>query len=146
MKFWFSGELDHRIVEAYRPVRTHVEARLNTRCGNRHYGDAVKEIAIIPIILGPEFLKGRRERRLWQRKQRTADYRMIIDFEKFKLGDEVEREHLLVANTLDAVHDLQRKIRDGFDGASLATDIMAEFPRLRRDQAHQATGADLAPR
>ena len=64
MNFWFGGELDHRIDEAYRPVRKRVEARLNSRCGHREYGDAVTKIAIIPMILGPELLAGREERRL----------------------------------------------------------------------------------
>lgn len=127
MKFWFSGELDHRISDAYRPVQARVEARLNARCGDRQYGDAITEIAIVPMILGPQFLRGRPERRLWQRKQRAADYRTIIDFEKFRLGDERARERLLVDNTLDAVRDLQRKAGRHFDGDALVSDIMTEF-------------------
>src|SRR5688572_20654783 len=83
MKFWFSGELDHRIGDPYRPVRARVEAKLNRMCEGRDYGDAVTRFAIIPVILAPEFLSGRPERRLWKRKERVADYRIIIDFESF---------------------------------------------------------------
>ena len=127
MKFWFSGELDHRIADAYRPVRAHVEARLNARCGDRRYGSAITKISIIPIIMAPEFLQGRSERRLWQRKKRAADYRTIIDFERFRIGDETERQRLLIENTLDAVRDLQRKAGDDFHGEALVLDILAEF-------------------
>jgi hypothetical protein len=130
MKFWFSGEIDQRVGEEYRQTRLRVEARLNSRCGDRDYGDVLTEIAIIPMVLGPQFLRGRRERRLWQRKKHGADYRTIIDFEAFRRGGSSDRERLLVENTLDAVRDLQRKIGKGFDGEALASDILAEFGEL----------------
>lgn len=141
MEFWFSGELDHRVGEPYRRVSLRVEARLNARCGHRHYGDAITKIAIIPMILGRQFLRGRPERRLWQRKQRTADYRTTIDFDRFRFGDDRERERLLVQNTLDAVRDLQRKAGRDFNGDALVSDILAEFPDLRGADP-QSTGTD----
>lgn len=127
MKFWFSAELDHRVADSYRPVRVRVETRLNALCGDRQYGDAIIKIAIIPMILGPEFLEGRPERRLWQRKQRAADYRTIIDFDAFLNGGEAERERLLIENILDAIRDLQRKAGASFLGEALISDILAEF-------------------
>lgn len=127
MKFWFSGELDHRISDAYRPVRKRIEARLNALCQNRNYGDLITEIAIIPMILGPEFRSGRKERRLWQRQQKSADYRTIIDFAAFQNGDEAERERLLVENTVDAIRDLQRKAGASFLGELLISEILTEF-------------------
>lgn len=131
MKFWFSGEIDHRVGEEYRQTMLRVEARLNSCCGDRDYGDAITEIAIIPMILSPQFLRGRPERRLWQRKKHGADYRTIIDFEAFRRGGNSDRERLLVENTLDAIRDLQRKIGKCFDGEALASDILAEFAELR---------------
>jgi len=50
MKFWFSGELDHRIGDAYRPIRARVEVKLNRMCEGPDYGDAVTKIAITPMI------------------------------------------------------------------------------------------------
>jgi hypothetical protein len=127
MTFFFSGELDHRIYEAYRPARTCVEGRLNALCQGRDYGEAVTKIAIVPMILGSEFLEGKSERRLWQRKQRTADYRTIIDFEKFKTANEAERERLLLMNTVAAIQDLQKKVGKHFRGDDLLADISTEF-------------------
>ncbi len=127
MKFWFSGELDHRIDNVWRRARARVEAKLNRMCGRRDYGDAVIEIAMIPMILGPEFLRGRRERRLWKRKDRVADYRTIIDFESFRLGSDAQREGLLLMNTLEAIRDLHRKAGERFHGDKLISDIVAEF-------------------
>jgi hypothetical protein len=130
MKFWLSGELDHRIYNAYRPIRARVEEKLNRMCEGRDYGDAVTEIAIIPMILSPEFLSGRSERRLWKRKEGVADYRTIIDFEAFRLADDAQREHLLIMNTLEAVRDLHRKAGDRLRREALVADIKAEFPEV----------------
>lgn len=127
MTFWFGGELDHRIAEAFRPVRTRVERRLNARCQDRDYGDAVTKIAIIPMILGPEFLEGRTERRLWQRKERAADYRTIIDFQKFSVADDAQRERLLLMNVVGAIRHLQTKTGERLRGDNLLADISAEF-------------------
>lgn len=127
MEFWFSGEIDHRVNDLFSPVQNRVEARLNAICRDRQYGDAIIKIAIIPMVLGPEFLVGRPERRLFQRKQRSADYRTIIDFEAFRNGDEELRKRLLIENTLDAIRDLQRKAGASFLGNELISDIVTEF-------------------
>ncbi|HEV2692634.1 MAG TPA: Imm44 family immunity protein [Verrucomicrobiae bacterium] len=137
MTFFFSGELDHRISEAFRPVRSRVESRLNARCQHRDYGDAVTEIAIVPMILGPEFLAGRPERRMWQRKKRAADYRTIIDFEKFSVADDAQRERLLLMNVADAIRHLQTKTGSGFRADDLLADITAEFG-LALTEVHDA--------
>jgi hypothetical protein len=134
MKFWFSGEVDQRISEAFAPIMARVETKLNRMCEGRDYGDAVIELAIIPMILGPEHLSGRPERRLWQRKEQSADYRTIIDFESFRLGDDEQRERLLVANTVEAVRDLHRKAGKRLRGNELASDILKEFGLSHADE------------
>ena len=61
----------------------------------------------------------------------TTQKSITRHFENFKLGGDVERERLLVENTLDAVRDLQQKAGDGFDGEALASDILAEFAEVQ---------------
>jgi hypothetical protein len=106
MRFFFSGELDTLVGDVYRPIRQRVEERLNSFCDGRNYGDAVQEIGIIPIIVRPEWLGDRKERRLFQRRKASADYRTQIDFEKFKSGDDNVRTKLLVKNVVQAILDL----------------------------------------
>jgi len=134
LKFWFSGEVDQRISDAFRRILARVEAKLNHICDGRDYGDGVVKFAIIPMILGPEHLSGRPERRLWKRKERIADYRTIIDFKSFQLADDIERERLLVMNTVDAVRDLHRKAGEQFRGNELASDILREFGPMPADE------------
>jgi hypothetical protein len=127
MKFWFSGEIDVDIANSYRRVSNALEVRLNTLCAGRDYGDVIQKIAIIPMILSPKFQIGRKERRLWQHKTGSADYRLIIDFEQFKSGNDAVRQRLLLENTVHTIRDLERKVGKGFAGEALIKDIKAEF-------------------
>jgi hypothetical protein len=107
---------------------------LNAALGQRDYGPAVREFALIPMVLRPERRAGHKERRLWQRREAAADYRTWIDFDRFLAGDAHERERLLVANLLAAVRDVQRKAGPGLDGDALVADILAAL-----DGAHTET-------
>jgi hypothetical protein len=127
MRFFFSGEVDVAIAETFRAVRVSVERTLNAFCDGRDYGPAVSEIGIIPIVLRPEFMLDRKERRLFQRNQHSADYRLIIDFARFLHGTTREQELLLVRNVIDSVLDLGRKTGEQFRSAELARDIANLF-------------------
>jgi hypothetical protein len=127
MEFWFSGELDHQVSDAYREIRKEVEATLNRELGSKDYGPALQKLAIIPIIISKTFGL-RKERRLVRREQKSADYRLFIDFEAFVAGDHHKRVQLLVTNVLLAVQDIDRKLKSQFAGAQLRNDIKALFP------------------
>ena len=74
-----------------------------------------------------------KERKLFQRKSKEADYRLIIDFEKFKNGDDRTRELLLLKNILAAVEDLDKKAKKSFDGEALKSDILNLFSYTAED-------------
>jgi hypothetical protein len=133
MRFFFSGELDSEIAEQYRSIRKSIEARLNQSLEGESYGEALEEIAIIPIILGPRFATGHKERRLVKLKEKSADYRLFIDFNNFSQGSTKERERLLLENVLNCIEDIDRKIKAGFDGKRLQNDIKEIFPGLEID-------------
>jgi immunity protein 44 of polymorphic toxin system len=129
MRFWFSGEVDAEIAEAFRVTRTSVERRLNDALADRAYGTGVTEIALIPIVLGQQFAD-RPERRLLQRAQGTADYRLHISFEAFRSGDERCREQFLVRNTIQVIDDISRKANRAkidFAGDLLKRDVLSVF-------------------
>ena len=129
MRFFFSGEVDAKVADTYREVRKEVEGKLNTTLGNVEYGNSLLKISIIPIILGPAFSEGRKERRLIDYAERVADYRMFIDFDDFLVGSRETQTGLLVDNVLAAVDDIDRKLKGGFDGQRLRQDILRIFPR-----------------
>jgi hypothetical protein len=130
MHFFLSGEIDAEIADQYRVVRKVVETRLNEALTNESYGDAIQEIAVIPIILGPRFLSGREERRLIKHRERVADYRLFIDLARFKDGSPQDQTNLLVQNVLACVEDIARKLKGKLDGERLRNDIQSLFPEL----------------
>ena len=83
MRFFFSGEIDAEVADQYRVIRKEVEVALNDGLGDQDYGGVLNEIGIIPMILGPRFTEGRKERRLVKRAEKTADYRLFIDYEEW---------------------------------------------------------------
>lgn len=133
MQFFISGELDTMVADAWSEVRGPLEASLNEALRDREYGPALDHIGIIPMCLRPEWQRNRPERRLFQRKQRNADYRTTVDFEKILNGSHDIRRKLLVKNIILAVEDLQRKARGKFAGDRLVADILAICELSRAD-------------
>jgi hypothetical protein len=127
MRFFLSGEVDVLVSEDFRRISNAVEAKLNAFAADRNYGPALKEIGVIPIVLRPTWQAVQRERRLFQRKQSSADYRTWIDFKKMRDGPDSVRERLLLKNIVEAVMDLTRKAGKNFDGERLVNDILQIF-------------------
>ncbi|MDB4912060.1 MAG: hypothetical protein JWO39_2883 [Gemmatimonadetes bacterium] len=127
MKFFISGEIDALVYDLYTPVRQLVEKRLNDALADKDYGPALSSIGIIPIIMRPEWEADRNERKLFQRKQHGADYRMYIAFEEFRSGNLEDRVRLLIGNIVVAIEDLQRKAGRGFKGGALVDDVLTLF-------------------
>ncbi len=130
MRFFFSGELDVGIANEYRSISQDLETILNNELSHKSYGVLVETIAVIPMILGPQFIEGRKERRLIKRGEKTADYRLFIDHKAFVSGSLAERRKLLLNNILACVSDIARKCKGGFDGERLTNDIRNLFPEL----------------
>jgi len=127
MKFFFSGELDVDIADSYREIRKLVESTLNEQLGENNYGEEIQKISIIPIILGPRFIEGKKERRLIKKKEKVADYRLFVDFNTWLNGTNEIRTNLIIDNILEAVDDINRKLKDSFNGDSLRNDILRSF-------------------
>lgn len=134
MRFFFSGELDSSVGDEYRPIRQIVETTLNNALSEESYGESLEEIAVIPIILGPRFIEGRKERRLIKHQEKAADYRLFIDHSAFLNGSKNDRTRLLIENLLTCIEDMARKCKGRFDGQRLTNDIQKLFPELFADR------------
>lgn len=124
MKFFISAELYKDVGDLYSTTRKKINSLLNEELKNKNYGEALNEIGIIPIIMPKEHLLDRKERKLFQRKIKDADYRLYIDYDKFLNGSDKDRELLLIDNIFKAIKDLERKAKGDFDGKSLIKDIL----------------------
>jgi Immunity protein 44 len=87
------------------------------------------------MILRPEWQEGHRERRLFKRSEAWADYRTWIDFQRFKEGDEKERERLLAKNLIEAIEDVTRKAGKAFAGDALVADVLQTLSISQDDVA-----------
>jgi hypothetical protein len=130
VRFFFSGEIDADVAVEYREVRKAIEKNLNNALGNQSYGSVLDSIGIIPILLGPRFSGSQKERRLLQRSKRSADYRLIIDYDAWCAGSRGERDRLLIGNLLEVVDDIDRKLKGAFDGTRLRLDILKALGQL----------------
>ncbi|MFE1940898.1 Imm44 family immunity protein [Leptospira kirschneri] len=131
MKFFISSEIDGRfsqnVPDKFRRVRKSVESILNKHFLDKDYGANIKSIGVIPILIRTDLKEFYKERRLYQKKQNPADYRLYIDFEHFEKANDDIATNLLIQNILAVVQDLGRKV-SSFDATSLKNQIKNLFP------------------
>jgi hypothetical protein len=93
------------------------------------YGDAVKEVAIIPTIFSEGTYKvlAYKERKIYSPKKKEAEFRLKIDFEKFVRGNDAEKKKMILDNFIESITILSEKVRKDFDGKRLIRDIKKLF-------------------
>jgi hypothetical protein len=127
MNLFLSGEIDIEVDRAFSEVRKEIDSKLIS-LKDKDYGNELQSIGIIPIIvnLSPEYEEAGffKERMLFKRKQKSADYRLRIDFGKFINGDYNTRRLLLAKNIIDSIRSLGTKAKKDFDAISLEKDIL----------------------
>ena len=99
----------------------------------KNYGDELTEIGIISIVLTEELLPNHPERRLFQRKSRSADLRLQIDFAAFVHAKPETQYELYAAHILASLSTLEHKVSRQFRYAELYRDAEAllSAPDLR---------------
>ncbi len=125
-----SGEIETTVSEPFREILSEIEKRLKVLEVN-DYGNAVQNLAIIPIIIKvvPEFESAgfHKERKLYKKKTKEADYRLRIDYQSFLNADHEIKKLLVIKNVVDCVRLLGEKIKQGFDAERLESDVLCLF-------------------
>ncbi|WP_061233829.1 Imm44 family immunity protein [Leptospira interrogans] len=139
MEFFISSEIDGRfsqnVPDKFRRVRKSVGSILNKHFLDKDYGANIKSIGVIPILIRTDLKEFYKERKLYQKKQNSADYRLYIDFESFEKANDDIATNLLVQNILAVVQDLGRKV-SSFDATSLENEIKNLFPLYISHNVH----------
>ena len=91
----------------------------------KNYGDDLTDIGIISIVLPEELLPNHPERQLFQRKSRSADIRLQMDFAAFVHTKPETRYELYAAHILASLSTLERKVARQFQYAELYRDVEA---------------------
>jgi hypothetical protein len=98
------------------------------------YGEELSSIAIVTILLrADKYEDGFAERMLFQRKQKSADIRLRIDFELFMRSTPVERYDIYREHILSSIETLRRKVSGQFDFDALVEDVTSilSSPEIR---------------
>lgn len=147
MKIFISGEIDDTVGYSFSKIAfKDIGAKLKVLI-DRSYGSEVTNIGIIPVIVRPSAIAAGfwKERRLFQRKQNSADYRLRIDFIKFLNSDNKTRRLLIIKNIIDSIRDLGRKAKKDFDAKSLEKDILDILGVSYSDLDNMGRTGDLSP-
>ncbi|MED4229380.1 Imm44 family immunity protein [Neobacillus cucumis] len=130
MDIFLSGEIDKDVDEAFVEIRKDIGEKIKVLRTNE-YGSELTSISIIPIIINitPEleaagFFK---ERKLFKRKEKDADYRLRVNFENFFKSDRYTQKLMIVKNIIECIRSLSTKAKNDFDASSLERDILQLF-------------------
>ncbi|WP_271271016.1 Imm44 family immunity protein [Aliamphritea hakodatensis] len=136
MKFFLSGEIDashpHDLIDKkFQTASAFVTEKLTPVLEATDYGSEVLELNIIPIIMKlPPSMENAgwfKERKLFQRKQKSTDFRLRIDYDAFCNGDDKLRVRLIFDNIIQSVRILKSRTSKHFQGAQLEKDITECF-------------------
>ena len=142
MKFSISGEIDgsiprDKIDEKFLEVLSLVKPKLKSYLETQNYGEEVELLFICPIImkLSKKMIEQgwHKERKLFKRKDKSTDFRLMIDYNTFKKANLKEREKLLIENIINSVRLLESRTSKNFDGKRLESDILKLFNYKEED-------------
>lgn len=136
LQFKMSGEIDGTrraddIGQKFLAALDAVEGKVAALVSGGSYGGEVESIFVCPVIvkLSPQREQAGwyKERKLFQRKSKSADFRLRIDYDAFSGGSDEQRANLLLRNIVDAIRILGSRATRDFDGARLERDILGLF-------------------
>ncbi|MBG9581110.1 dihydrolipoamide succinyltransferase [Bacillus thuringiensis] len=127
---FLSGELEGDIAEEFINIISEIGSELEGLNSN-DYGSEVEEIAIIPIVakITPEYEDAGffKERKLFKRKSKEADFRLRIDYETFLSADYATRKILIIRNIIQSIRILGEKAKSDFNAIKLEQDVLQIF-------------------
>ena len=130
MYLFFSGEIGDIDGEEFRLLRNELVASLNfitdrnkELLKDNTYGSEIQSIGIISMILSPRF-DVYKERRLIRFKEKCADIRLKIDYQKYQTANHQEKKLLLIKNIVDSIMVIEKRKKDDFQGERLINDIL----------------------
>jgi hypothetical protein len=118
-----SGEIHKDVADTFRKARNDVEMLVNSTLTRGDFGRGVEKWALIAIILPPGWGDGSPEVVQYHRKRRVAEFRLVIDFEKFKCADEVGHKGLIGEMLLRSVALMEEMSIPGFDLNSFRLEV-----------------------
>lgn len=132
MKYFMSSEVSKEIKHEDLIIMNNIEKEIIEFLKDKNYGSGVVKLSVIPTIFSPETFAALpyKERMRYSPKTREGEFRLKIDFQKFKNGNEEEKKRLIIENIIKSIRLLQEKTdryKVDFDGIRLEKDILDLF-------------------
>lgn len=134
MKFFLGGELSGMAYSRCNPLSLELEAMLNEYFLSAEY-TCIQDFAIISRILSDEFLDGVHDEVYFNRKERYADVRLIVNYRKFVYCNTQKRMRIYAEHILASIKAIEKKMKSDEEKAAYndiifhATRICNEFLR-----------------
>ena len=122
MIFFLSNEGSAPGCTFLNPLMLEFEKRLEL-LKDKNFGEELSSISIISVIMSDEYIEGYPERKLFQRKQKSADIRLHIDFNKFVRSKPEVRRQMYVQHILDSIDTLRNKVSKDYKFDELYNDV-----------------------
>ncbi|APC40320.1 Imm44 family immunity protein [Clostridium estertheticum] len=127
MNIYITGELDKQNSKEFLAIRKEIINKIEA-LKNNYYGIAIEKISIISILanLTPELEQAGffKERKLIKKKQKSADIRLRIDFNKFNNSDSSLKRLLVIKNIIESIRVVGSRVKEEFNAQKLEEDIL----------------------
>ncbi|MBN1795293.1 MAG: hypothetical protein JW804_01340, partial [Sedimentisphaerales bacterium] len=123
LTFWMSGEIEGDVYDDYDLTENTIENNIKNFINNKNYGTGIKLWSFLTILLEPNTDPYYPEIKRYSRKNKQVEFRLKIDYKKFRDGNDKSRLKLLAESVLRSVKLMREmKIKD-FDIDRLEADV-----------------------
>lgn len=136
MKLWMSAEAWIDVSDTYRKARNQIEEAVNRALSDRDYGKGVRKWAFLAIMLPPDIQQDYPEVYKYHKSDKSVEFRLRVDLEAFKAGDESTHKRLICEALLHSLNMLDEKSLPYFDHKQLRSD----FQSLAKQHGWLCTG------
>lgn len=140
MRIFLSAEHEHQALLGYHNTWKVVEKKLQFLCkkniGLEHditYGTEFEYVGIITIIIPEEMKEYWKERKYISRKNKSADIRLYIDYERFIKETPKNQRLMYIENIIKSIEVLKERSKGDFKGDKLIQDILEALNVTRKD-------------
>lgn len=140
MRIFLSSEHEHKASMGFDVACKWVEEKLQFVCEENvgleqddTYGTEYQDVGIICIIIPKEMQEYWKERKYISRKNKSADIRLYIDYERF-IRETPENQRLMyVENIIKSIEVLKERSKGDFKGDKLIQDILDALNVTKED-------------
>ncbi|HWE35179.1 MAG TPA: Imm44 family immunity protein [Isosphaeraceae bacterium] len=124
MEFWMSGEVEADVSDQFLEALRRIEGPLTNAFKEKDYGSGLSEWDFIPVIMSISLIKFYKEIKKYNKIEKSCEFRLHINHDRFRLADERERADLLCRSMLRSLDMLEFMNIQDIDVDRLKSDFL----------------------